>query len=176
MPSVTVSTTIAQPRDRVFDFLDDLTRHETFTDHSLVDWDVTLWPATGVGASARMRATGAGRHPWITITVVESVRPRRTVEEGRGGKDGRRRTRGIYELADAGPDVTTVSFTNQFARPAPYVPPTRRRGRPLRASRRRRRRRRRLQERSAVSTSSSSSDSPARRVAPVRIARRRRGA
>jgi len=55
----------------------------------------------------------SGRNPWITITVVESVRPERTVEEGRGGKDGRRRTRGIYELADAG-GATTVSFTNEF--------------------------------------------------------------
>jgi Polyketide cyclase / dehydrase and lipid transport len=115
MPSVTVSTTIAQPRDRVFDFLDDLARHEMFTDHFLLDWEITRWPATGVGASARMRAKGAGQHPWITITVVESVRARRTVEEGRGGKGGRRRTRGIYELAHAGPDATEVSFTNQFA-------------------------------------------------------------
>jgi uncharacterized protein YndB with AHSA1/START domain len=114
MTSVTVSTTIQQPRDRVFDFLDDLARHEAFTDHFLVDWTLTRERSTGVGAGARMRAKGAGRHPWITITVVESVRPERTVEEGRGGKDGRRRTRGIYELADSGPGATKVSFTNEF--------------------------------------------------------------
>ena len=41
------------------------------------------------------------------------MRPERTVEEGRGGKDGRRRTRGIYELADAA-GGTKVSFTNEF--------------------------------------------------------------
>jgi hypothetical protein len=114
MSSVTVSTTIHQPRDRVFDFLDDLARHEAFTDHFLVDWTLTGERSTGVGAGARMRAKGAGRHPWITITVVESVRPERTVEEGRGGKAGRRRTRGIYELAVAAPDATKVSFTNEL--------------------------------------------------------------
>jgi len=114
MTSITVSTTINQPRERVFDVLDDLARHEAFTDHFLVDWTLTRERSTGVGAGARMRAKGAGRHPWITITVVESVRPERTVEEGRGGKDGRRHTRGIYDLAEAGPRATTVAFTNEF--------------------------------------------------------------
>ena len=114
MSSVTVSTTIRQPRDRVFEFLDDLARHEAFTDHFLVDWTLTRPDSVGVGAGARMRAKGLGRHPWITITVVDSVRPVRTVEEGRGGRDGRRRTRGIYQLADAGPGATKVSFTNEF--------------------------------------------------------------
>jgi uncharacterized protein YndB with AHSA1/START domain len=114
MPSVTVSTTIRQPRDVVFDHLDDLAHHEAFTDHFLVDWQLGSESTVGVGARARMRAKGAGRHAWVTITVVESVRPTRTVEEGRGGKDGRRRTRGIYELADAGSGATNVSFTNEF--------------------------------------------------------------
>jgi hypothetical protein len=114
MSSVTVSTTINQPRELVFDHLDDLSRHEAFTDHFLVAWTLTRTPATGVGAGARMRAKGAGRHPWITITVVESIRPERTVEHGRGGKGGRRRTRGIYRLADSRPGATTVSFTNEF--------------------------------------------------------------
>ena len=112
MPSVRVCTVIQRPRDLVFDHLDDLARHEAFTDHFLVDWSLTR-ESSGAGAGARMRAKGAGRHPWITIRVVESVRPERTVEEGRGGKDGRRRTRGIYELADAG-GGTKVSFTNEF--------------------------------------------------------------
>src|ERR671933_2171947 len=114
MSSVTVITTIRRPRERVFDFLDDLARHEAFTDHFLVDWTLTRERSTGVGAGARMRAKGAGRHPWITIRVVESVRPERTVEEGRGGKGGRRRTRGVYELAEEPDGATRVCFTNAF--------------------------------------------------------------
>jgi uncharacterized protein YndB with AHSA1/START domain len=115
MHSITVSTTIERPREKVFDLIDDLAAHEAFTDHFLVDWTLTRDDATGVGAGARMRAKGGGRHPWLTITVVESVRPERTVEEGRGGKDGRRRTRGTYVLTDEGRDDSTrVSFTNDF--------------------------------------------------------------
>jgi uncharacterized protein YndB with AHSA1/START domain len=114
MPTVTVSTVIDQPRERVFDHLDDLARHEAFTDHFLTDWTLTRADTRGVGAGARMKAKGAGRHPWVTITVVESDRPARTVEEGRGGREGRRHTRGIYELTDATGGATTVSFTNEF--------------------------------------------------------------
>jgi uncharacterized protein YndB with AHSA1/START domain len=114
MPSVTVSTTIERPRQAVFDHLDDLAAHEAFTDHFLVDWTLTRPDSVGVGAGARMRAKGAGRHPWIEITVVESVRPERTVERGRGGKRMRRRTTGIYRLEDAPSGATRVSFTNEF--------------------------------------------------------------
>lgn len=114
MPSVTVSTTIERPREAVFDHLDDLAAHEAFTDHFLVDWSLTREDSVGVGAGARMRAKGAGRHPWIEITVVESIRPERTVEHGRGGKGMRRRTSGTYRLEDAPGGATTVSFTNEF--------------------------------------------------------------
>src|SRR3954447_22739266 len=101
MPTVTVSTVIDQPRERVFDHLDDLARHEAFTDHFLTDWTLTRADARGVGAGAHMKATDGGQHPWVTVAVVESDAQARMVEEGRCGKDGRRRTRGIYELADA---------------------------------------------------------------------------
>jgi Polyketide cyclase / dehydrase and lipid transport len=114
MPSVTVCTVIRRPREAVFDHLDDLAMHEAFTDHFLVDWSLTRDDSRGVGAGARMRAKGGGRDPWITIIVVDSVRPERTVEEGRGGKDGRRRTRGIYELAEEPDGATKVCFTNEF--------------------------------------------------------------
>jgi uncharacterized protein YndB with AHSA1/START domain len=112
--SVTVSTTIDRPREAVFDYLDDLAGHEAFTDHFLVDWSLISEDSVGVGAGARMRAKGAGRHPWLEITVVESVRPERTVEHGRGGKDMRRRTSGTYRLEEAPGDATNVFFTNAF--------------------------------------------------------------
>jgi uncharacterized protein YndB with AHSA1/START domain len=112
--SVTVSTTIARPREVVFDHLDDLARHEAFTDHFLVDWNILSHDSVGVGAAARMRAKGAGRHPWIVIEVVDSRRPELTVEHGCGGKDMRRRTSGTYRLEPAGDGGTTVTFTNAF--------------------------------------------------------------
>ena len=114
MQSVTVSTTIARPRELVFDHLDDVARHEAFTDHFLVDWNILSHDSVGVGAAARMRAKGAGRHPWIVIEVVDSRRPELTVEHGCGGKDMRRRTSGTYRLEPAGDGGTTVTFTNAF--------------------------------------------------------------
>jgi uncharacterized protein YndB with AHSA1/START domain len=114
MQSVTGSTVIRRPREEVFDYLDDLARHEAFTDHFLVDWRITSESSVGVGASARMRARGAGRHPWLEITVVESERPWFTREQGRGGKDGRRRTAGTYRLEEGPGGATAVSFTNEF--------------------------------------------------------------
>jgi uncharacterized protein YndB with AHSA1/START domain len=114
MQSVTVSTLVRRPREEVFDHLDDLALHERFTDHFLVGWRITSASSVGVGASARMRAKGAGRHPWLEITVVESERPRYTLERGRGGKSMRRRTSGRYELTEAPHGATLVCFTNQF--------------------------------------------------------------
>src|SRR4051812_34052907 len=114
MPTVTVSTVIDQPREWVFDHLDDLARHEAFTDHFLTDWTLTRADTRGVGAGARMKAKGAGRHPWGPIPVVQTARPGRTVKGGRGGKDGRGLTRGIYELPAAPGGATPVSFTNEF--------------------------------------------------------------
>jgi hypothetical protein len=114
MQSVTVSTTIDRPGDAVFDHLDDLALHEAFTDHFLVDWDITSASSVGVGAAARMRAKGAGKHPWIEIVVVDSKRPERTVEHGCGGKHMQRRTSGTYRLEPAPGGATKVFFTNEF--------------------------------------------------------------
>jgi hypothetical protein len=57
-----------------------------------------------------MRAKGPTRHPDIEITAVESVRPERTVEQGRGGKGMRRRSTGTYRLAEAPGGATHVTF------------------------------------------------------------------
>ena len=46
--------------------------------------------------------------------MVESVPPEYTLEQGRGGKEGRRRTTGRYDLREAPGAGTTVSFTNTF--------------------------------------------------------------
>src|SRR4051794_25270144 len=108
--SVSVSTTVERPVQDVQALLDDLSAHERWTDHFLVDWELLTDPH-GVGAKVRLRAKGGGRHPWAEIEVVEST-PQRIVEHGRGGKDLERRTTGTYELRPAGPGRTEVTFTN----------------------------------------------------------------
>ena len=55
MHPVTVSTVISVPRERVFDYLQDIANHPEFTDHYLVDWHLTRINSVGRGAGARFR-------------------------------------------------------------------------------------------------------------------------
>ena len=109
--SVSVSTTVAAPLEEVHELLDDLSAHRQWTDHFLVDWELVGDPR-GVGAKARFRAKGAGPNANGEIEVISST-PTKIVEEGRGGKDLARRTRGTYELAPADGGRTLVTFTNE---------------------------------------------------------------
>ena len=108
MKPITVSTTVARPREEVFAFLDVLGNHEPFTDHMLVDWTLS-GPREGVGARARMRANLPGPKDWVDMEVVDSRPPERIVERAVGA-GGRRRTRGTYTLTDTPDGGTQVAF------------------------------------------------------------------
>lgn len=105
MKPVTVSIEVPQPREQVYDFLDVLGNHERFTDHFLVDWELS-GPASGVGAKARMQVKSFGAKDVLDMEVVAAERPRMTAEESVSAK-GRRRTRGTYRL-EADPNGGTI--------------------------------------------------------------------
>ena len=112
MHPVTVSTVIDAPRERVFDYLQDIANHPEFTDHYLVNWHLTRMDSVGRGAGARFRVKAPGsRFSWGDVTFAEVQRPHRIVEVGRGGKANRVRTLGVYELARGAGGTTRVSFT-----------------------------------------------------------------
>jgi hypothetical protein len=102
---VTISIEVRQPRERVYDFLDVLGNHEQFTDHFLVDWELS-GPPSGVGARARMRIKSFGIKDTLEMEVVAAERPRMTAEESVSAR-GRRRTRGTYRL-EADPNGGTI--------------------------------------------------------------------
>ena len=108
MKPVTATIDVPQPRTEVFEFLDVLANHEAFTDHFLVDWEVS-GPRSGVGAQARMKVKGPGPDDRLDMKVIASERPRTTVEESIGAK-GRRRTRGTYLLAELPGGGTRITF------------------------------------------------------------------
>ncbi len=108
MKPVTATITIPQPREEVFDFLDVLANHEQFTDHFLVDWELS-GPAAGVGAKAHMRVKSPGPDDWLDMTVISGERPRATTEESIGAK-GKRRTRGTYMLDELPGGGTRITF------------------------------------------------------------------
>jgi len=109
---VTVSIVVSAPRERVFDYLQDIANHPEFTDHYLVDWHLTRMDSVGRGAGARFRVKAPGnRFSWADVTFSEVERPHRIVEVGRTGKNNRIRTLGLYELAPAAAGGTRVRFT-----------------------------------------------------------------
>jgi uncharacterized protein YndB with AHSA1/START domain len=112
MDPVSVSVTIARPREEVFEYLLDVANHAEFCDHYLVDWHLTREDSYGQGAGARFRVKiPMNRFPWADVTFSEVQRPRLIVETGRTGKYNRIRTLGTYELEPASGDSTRVTFT-----------------------------------------------------------------
>jgi uncharacterized protein YndB with AHSA1/START domain len=109
---VSVSIVVSAPRERVFDYLQDIANHSEFTDHYLVDWHLTRIDSVGRGAGARFRVKAPGsRFSWADVTFTEVDRPYRIVEVGRTGKDNRIRTLGVYDLVPAAAGGTRVRFT-----------------------------------------------------------------
>jgi uncharacterized protein YndB with AHSA1/START domain len=109
---VTVSIVIDAPRERVFEYLQDLANHSEFTDHYMHEWHLTRENSVGRGAGARFRVAAPGnRFSWGDVTFVEVERPYRIVEAGRSGKDNRIRTLGVFELSQGAGATTRVRFT-----------------------------------------------------------------
>ena len=108
MKPVKSAIEVPQPRERVYDFLDVLGNHEQFTDHFMVDWEVS-GPPSGVGAKARMQVKSAGTKDNLDMEVVAAERPRMTAEESVSA-NGRRRTRGTYRLEEDPEGGTIIEF------------------------------------------------------------------
>jgi uncharacterized protein YndB with AHSA1/START domain len=112
---LTVSVTIARPREEVFEYLADIANHAEFTDHYLKDWHLTREETYGRGAGARFRVAAPGnRFPWGDTTFVEVDPPFRIVEQGRGGKFNRIKVTGIFTLTPGPGGTTRVEFTNEI--------------------------------------------------------------
>lgn len=112
MDPVSVSVTIARPREEVFEYLADVANHAEFCDHYLVDWRLTREDSYGAGAGARFRVRmPLQRFAWADVALVEVQRPRLIVEAGRTGKFNRVRTLGTYELEPGAAGTTHVTFT-----------------------------------------------------------------
>jgi uncharacterized protein YndB with AHSA1/START domain len=112
MEPFTVSTTIAKPREEVFEYLADIANHSEFSDHYRVDWRMTREDTYGSGAGARFRIKAPlNRFSWADMTFSEIQPPYRIVERGRGGKYNRIRMLGTYTLSPAAGGTTKVEYT-----------------------------------------------------------------
>ena len=112
MGPITVSTTIAVPPERVFDYLADIANHAEFSDHYLVDWHLTRENSCGAGAGARFRVkVPLSRFSWADLSFTELESPSRIVERGRGGKYNRVQLLGTYALSRGEDGATEVQYT-----------------------------------------------------------------
>jgi hypothetical protein len=111
MQPVTVSTEVAAPPALVFEYLDTLANHEAFLDHYLGKWKFS-GPPSGVGAKAEALAKAPGSQDWFDFEVVEREAPRLLIEEA-VSSDGKRKTRGTYQLSEAG-GGTRIEFELEF--------------------------------------------------------------
>jgi uncharacterized protein YndB with AHSA1/START domain len=108
----TVSTTIAKPREEVFEYLADIANHSEFSDHYRVDWHMTREDTYGTGAGARFHIKAPlNRFSWADMTFSEMQPPYRIVERGRGGKYNRIRMLGTYTLSPGPGGTTKVEYT-----------------------------------------------------------------
>jgi uncharacterized protein YndB with AHSA1/START domain len=111
---VTVTVTVARPREEVFEYLADIANHPEFTDHFLKDFRLTREQSYGRGAGARYRVDMPfNRFPWADTTIVEFEPPHRLVEAGRGGKFNRIEVTTEYLLFEGAGDTTRVELTSE---------------------------------------------------------------
>ena len=114
MEPVTLSTTIARPREEVFAYLADVANHAEFTDHCLVDWHLTREDSYGRGAGGRFRTKSRfDRFSYGDLTLAELTPPQHIVGTGAAGRFNRIKTRSEWTLEDDGNGGTRVQFTTQ---------------------------------------------------------------
>jgi hypothetical protein len=121
---VTVSIDVPQRREDVYAYLDVMANHEAFTDHMLVDWQMS-GPAAGIGSKANVTSKVGGMTDQVEIVVVEAE-PGRMIRERNFANQGRRVGTGTYVLSDTAEGGTHIEFTYAFeklpGRERPLVP------------------------------------------------------
>jgi uncharacterized protein YndB with AHSA1/START domain len=110
MGPISLSIPVDAPRERVFDFLLDLSARPAWIDHFAGDYRLERIPPAGRGAAARFKVDAPGGVTYMETVIAEAERPHLIVEHGRGGHLDRVPIRTVWELTE-GAGVTTVSLT-----------------------------------------------------------------
>jgi uncharacterized protein YndB with AHSA1/START domain len=107
---ISLTATVDAPRERVFDFICDLSKRPAWTDHFMSDFRLERIEASGQGAGARFRV-GAPRIALADTTIAEASRPHRVSEVGHGGRWNRITLRTVWELTEGPGAVTTINLS-----------------------------------------------------------------
>jgi hypothetical protein len=109
MGPLSLDISIDAPRERVFDFISDLSLRPSFTDHFASDFRLERIQPAGRGAAARFRLHAPAGIRYMETVISEADRPYRVVEHCRGGRLDRVPMRLVWELSE-GP-TTEVKLT-----------------------------------------------------------------
>lgn len=111
MVPVSAHTSIAAPREEIFDFVADLAARPSWMDHCTSELRLAHPKSSGVGAAARYKLEAPRYAHWLETQIVEAERPRRIVEATRGGRANRTRGEIVFELSRQGRNLTRVEMT-----------------------------------------------------------------
>jgi uncharacterized protein YndB with AHSA1/START domain len=111
MGPISLTTSIDASRDRVFDFICDLSIRPSWTDHFAGDYRLERLEPRGVGAAARFRVAAPGGIEYRETVIAEAERPHLIAEHGRGGGMDRTQVRATWELTEGPGGVTDVQLT-----------------------------------------------------------------
>jgi hypothetical protein len=106
---ISLTTSVDASRERVFDFICDLSTRLGWIDHFASDYRLERIAASGQGAAARFRVDAPAGVRYMETVIAEADRPYQVVEHGRGGRLDRTPIRLVWELEE-GP-TTTVTLT-----------------------------------------------------------------
>ena len=110
MVPVRAHTTIAAPREEVFDFINDLSYRGSWMDHCIAGLRMADPQFAGVGAAVRYRLMAPRYKPWLGSRIAESDRPRRIVEALSGGRANLTRGEMTFDLSRQGRGLTRVEL------------------------------------------------------------------
>lgn len=119
MRRFTVRQTVDAPRERVFDYLADVSNYAQFMDHYLGDLRLERLDSTGRGASFSFQFGFPLSRQWGDLALERLERPHEIVARGRTGRIGRVPIEASFVLTTAGQGMTRVeySFESRPARP-----------------------------------------------------------
>jgi uncharacterized protein YndB with AHSA1/START domain len=119
MGPISLDISIDAPRERVFDYICDLSRRPAWAQF-LSDYRLERLEASGQGAAARFHVGARGAVKYMETVIERAERPHTIVEQGRGGHLDRIGIHTVWELTGGEGDVTQLTLTFATDSPAAF--------------------------------------------------------
>jgi len=112
MGPISAEIEVDASREAAFEFLLDLARRPSFTDHFLTGFHLTRIDARGEGAGGRFRVNAPLRSPWEDTAIFALEAPFKIEERGAGGRSNRIPTTTVWEIEPGKAGMIVVRLTH----------------------------------------------------------------